>query len=374
MPMTRSLLTRSLFLLAMISLAACGGTPAATPVPESSCAQPSPKVEVASKELNIFVWPEYVPQEVMDCFEEVYGLQLNHDEFSSPEEMYAKLSQGVSGYDVVQPTDYIVQLMASQGMLAQLDHNKLSVLGNFAPQYLNPQFDPDNKYTLPYQVGSSGITYNADSVKTPPTSYADLWKAEYAGHLVMLDDARNVIGLTLLSLGYDPNSADPAQLDEAKAKLVELVPNVRIFDSDSPKSALIAGDADLGVMWSGETSVAQAEVSSIQYVYPTEGVILFQDNFAVMAAAPHADAAYAWLNYLYQPDVFWMVMRDFPYANPNAAAIDWAKTNQPDVYNAYISSNITNMPAEAMSNGHWLTDLGEAAPLYDKIWTEAKGR
>lgn len=180
--------------------------------------------------------------------------------------------------------------------------------------------------------------------------------------------------MTLLTLGYDPNSNDPAQLAAAQAKLLELTPNVRFFDSDSPKTALIAGDADLGVIWSGEASLAQAETPAVTYVYPAEGVLLFQDNFAITADAPHLDAAYAWLNYLYQPDVFWRVMRDYPFTNPNAASLDWAKVHQPDLYAAYTNSTTTNIPAAEVEKGHWLHDLGEAAPLYDQIWTESKGQ
>jgi spermidine/putrescine-binding protein len=331
-------------------------------------------MEVTSTEVNLFTWAEYIPQEVIDCFQEVYGVQLHLDNFSSQEEMYAKMTKGATGYDVVQPADNFVQLMIQKGMLAKLDQSKLTVMNNFGAEFLNPPFDPGCQYSLPYQLGSSGIAYNSETITTAPTSYADLWNSEYAGKLVMLDDSRNIIGMTLLSLGYDVNTTDPAQLAEAKAKLIELVPNIRIFDSDSPKSALIAGDVDLGVVWATEGFAANLEKPSIQYVYPKEGVILWQDNFSITIDAAHLDAAYAWLNYLYQPDVFWMVMRDFSGVNPETAAIEYAKTNQPDVYAAYMESNITNIPADVVTNGHWLQDLGEATPLFDQLWTEVKGQ
>ncbi|MBK7450750.1 MAG: spermidine/putrescine ABC transporter substrate-binding protein [Anaerolineales bacterium] len=195
-------------------------------------------------------------------------------------------------------------------MFAELDKSQLSVMSNFNPAFLNPAFDPDNKFSLPYQGGSTGIVYNTETVKTPPTSYADLWNAEYAGHIIAVDDSRTMITITLLALGYDANSTDPAQLSEAKTKLKELTANIRIFDSDSPKTALIGGEADLGIIWSTEAFTTVIEKPAFAYVYPSEGVILWQDNFAVMKDAPHADAAYAWLNYLNQADVFWMVMRD----------------------------------------------------------------
>jgi spermidine/putrescine-binding protein len=330
-------------------------------------------VEVTSKELNLFVWTEYIPPDMQECFELVYGIKVNRDEYSANEEMYAKLSAGSTAYDLVQPTDYIVSLMIRQGLLQELDHAKLPALKNFDPNYLNFPFDPGNKYTIPYQAGTDAIVYNADAVSNPPKSWADLWKPEYAGKMIFLDDSRAVIGATLLTLGYDVNTKDPAQLEEAKKKLAELVPNVKAFDSDSPKTALIAGDVDLGMTWTGEAFLAQQEKPSIQYVYPTEGAIVWQDNWAMPKDAPHADAAYAWLNYTNQGNIFWMMLRDFPYSNPNKAALDYAKTTQADIYKAYMDSPITNTPADAIKNGHRIDDVGDALPIYDQIWTEVKG-
>lgn len=288
--------------------------------------------------------------------------------------MYAKVSAGGSNYDLVQPTDYIIALMARQSLLQELDHAKLPVMANFDPNYLDFEFDPGNKYTIPYQAGTDAMVVNTDAVENVPASWADLWNPEYAGRMVFLDDSRAVIGMTLLTLGYDVNTTDPAQLEEAKNKLNELIPNVKLFDSDSPKTALIAGDVDLGMTWTAEALIAQQENPAIQYVYPTEGAILWQDNWAMLADAPHADAAYAWLNYTMQGNIFWMMLRDFPYTNPNKAALDFAKENYADLYDAYMASPITNTPAEAVQNGHRISDVGDATPLYDDIWVEVKGQ
>ena len=397
---SNTMIMLALLVTASMFLAACGGNGAAPAATEPAaggdkkvtssgfeCPEANPKMEVTSKELNLFVWTEYIPPDMQECFELVYGVKVNRDEYSANEEMYAKLSAGGTSYDLVQPTDYIVSLMARQGLLQELDHNKLPALKNFNPSYLNLAFDPDNKYTIPYQAGTDAIVYNADTVKDPPKAWADLWNPDYAGRMIFLDDSRAVIGLTLLTLGYDVNTTDPAQLEEAKAKLAELVPNVKAFDSDSPKTALIAGDVDLGMTWTGEAFLAQQEKPSITYVYPTEGAMIWQDNWAMPKDAPHQDAAYAWLNYTMQGDVFWMMLRDFPYTNPNQAALDFAKGNEMQVndvngnpttlgkiYDAYMNSPITNTPADVIKNGHRIDDVGDATPLYDQIWTEVKGQ
>ena len=368
--------TVALLVIMVLMLAACGGgdDQSAADGSEFTCPEPSPKMEVTSKELNLFVWTEYIPQDITDCFEQVYGITVNHNEYSSNEELYAKLSAGSNSFDLVMPTDYIVSLMIRQGLLQKLDKSRLPVLETFDPNYLNLPFDPNNEYTLPYQAGTDALVVNTEAVETPPASWEDLWKPEYAGRLVMLDDSRAVIGLTLLTLGYDPNTTDPAQLNEARDKLAQLVPNVKLFDSDSPKTALIAGDVDLGMTWTGEAVLAQQENPAIEYIYPSEGAILWQDNYAIPVDAPHQDAAYAWLNYSMQPELFWMMLRDFPYTNPSKGALEYAKTNQPDLYNAYIDSPITNTPTDALQNGHRMEDVGEAIVAYDKIWTEVKGQ
>ncbi len=385
-------------MIVSLLLVACASGASKTPTTTSSgggakvtstgftCPEPQPRMNITSKELNLFVWTEYFPPDMLECFQLVYGIKINRDEYSSNEEMYAKLSAGGTSYDLVQPTDYIVSLMIRQGLLQELDHTKLPNIGNMNPANMNLPFDPGNKYTVPYLAGTDAIVYNADKVKNPPKSWADLWNPEYAGRMVFLDDSRVTIGMTLLTLGYDVNTKDPAQLDQAKAKLGKLIPNVKLFDSDSPKTALIAGDVDLGIVWTGEAFLAHAEIPAITFVYPTEGPILWQDNWAMPKSAPHADAAYAWMSYIMQGDIFWLTMRDFPYINPNTAAIDFAKGNQMQVkdsngndttlsaiYDAFIASPITNPPADAIASGHRIDDVGDALPLYDQIWTEVKG-
>jgi spermidine/putrescine-binding protein len=410
MPNAQSKFGKWFILMVVLSLvlAACGGggstgnnassdssnTSSAAPASEAKttssgfvCPEPSPKIEVTAKELNLFVWTEYIPQDMIDCFEAVYGIKVNRSEYSQNEEMYAKLSAGGANFDLVQPTDYIVGLMVRQGLLQKLDHNKLPNFKNLDPNYLNLPFDPNNEYTLPYQAGTDAIVINKDTVKTPPKSWADLWNPEYAGHLVFLDDSRAVIGATLLTLGYDVNTKDPKQLDEAKAKLAELVKGIKLFDSDSPKTALIAGDVDVGMTWTGEAVLAQRENAAIDFIYPSEGAMIWQDNYAIPKDAPHVDAAYAWLNYSLQGDIFWLMLRDFPYTNPNKAALDYAKGSQiatkdqngkdttpAKIYEAYINSPITNVPPEVLKAGHRIDDVGDSLPLYDKIWTEVKGK
>jgi len=384
-----------LFAVVGVILSACGGAatptdapPTATAAPANTvapttapkvatsgfvCPEPNPRYEVTSDRLDLFIWVDYIAQDILECFELVYGVTLSVEGYSSNEEMHAKVSTGSAGYDIVQPSDYMVELMIRRGLLEKLDKSRLPAFTGFDPTYLGLPFDPNNDYSMPFQAGADGIAVNTDKVKTLPRTWADLWKPEYAGRLVLVDDARTVIGNTLVSLGYDPNTTDPAQLEEAKQRLMELVPNVKLFDSDSPKTALVAGDVDLGMIWNGEAELARRDVPSIIYVYPPEGSTVYVDTMAILKGAAHLDAAYAFLNYMYQGDVFWTMLHDQPYIMPSRAALDYTQVNRPDLYDAYINSNMTNPPPDVFERGHWLVDVGDATPLYDKIWTEVIG-
>ena len=337
------------------------------------CPEPNPRIEFESKEINIFTWTEYVPADIIDCFGLVYGVDVNTDYFSSNEELYTKMSfgQNVNPYDVVHPSDYMIGVLIREGLLKELDQSQLPNNKNLDAGLISAYGDSVN-YVVPYQMGTQAIVYNSETVTNPPTSWADLWSTEYEGRIVSVDDNRVVIGAALLTLGYDVNTTDEAQLEEAKQKLLELMPNIRVFDSDSPKNPLLAGDVDLGIVWNGEAFLAQQENPAFKYVFPSEGSIIFYDGMAIPESAPHPDASYAWFNYMLQGELSWLTLVDYPYTSPNAAALEYAKANQTEVYDAYMASSVTNTPAEEFKKGHEVKDLGAALSLYDQIWTEIK--
>ncbi len=337
------------------------------------CPEPGPRVEFESKEINIFTWTEYVPADIIECFGLVYGVDVNVDYFFSNEELYSKMSFGesVNPYDVVHPSDYMISVLIREELLQKLDQSKLPNKKNLDAGLVNV-YGSTVDYVVPYQMGTQAIIYNRETVTEPPTSWADLWKPEYAGRIVAVDDIRVVIGMALLTLGYDVNSTDEAQLEEAKQKLIELMPNIRVFDSDSPKTPLLTGDVDLGIVWNGEAFLAQQENPVFEYVFPSEGSIIFYDGMGIPSNAPHPDISYAWYNYLMQGDLFWLTLADYPYTNPNRAALAFAKAMHPEIYDAYMASPITNTPVDIFTNGHEVEDLGTALQLYDQVWTEIK--
>jgi spermidine/putrescine transport system substrate-binding protein len=351
-----------------------------------NCPEPNPRVEFSSAELNLYVWSEYTPPDFVECFQLLYGVKVNLTEYNSDEEMYAGATDAAAVYDLIQPTDFAVARMIREGLLLPLDHARLPALPNFNSHYMNLSFDPENRYTIPYEAGIDAIVVNTATVKSPPRSWADLWDPAFQGRLVVADDERAIIGITLLTLGYDVNATAQPQLDQARRALQVLAPGIKAYDSDSPHKRLISGEVDVGETWNGEAFLANEAVPSIQFVYPTEGSILWQDNWAILKSAPHADAAYAWLNYTAQGDVFWMMLTNFPYTNPNQAALDYARDNPmvvtdvsgksttlAKVYETFVNSPITNPPAAVIQAGHRIADVGDSTALYDAIWKEVRG-
>lgn len=321
--------------------------------------------QAEEKVLNVFNWSEYLPQEVIDNFTKETGIKVNYSTYSSQEEMAAKLEAAPGQYDLIVASDYMVEALTKRGMLKELDLTKVPNFKNLAPECVNPPYDPGNKYTVPYMWGTVAIAVNTDKVQKEITSWNDLWDPAFANKIVVLNDARYIIGATLKSLGYSCNETDPAKLNEAKAKLKELVPRIKAFDSDSPKTLFASNEVVIGAIWNGEAALAAQENPAVKFVYPKEGCIRWQDNMAIPKDAKHPNNALLFMDYICRPEVGKQIAEAFPYASPNAETIKLLpeeKRNDPASY----------APKEALEKGEYLKDVGEATVAFDEIWSEVK--
>ena len=318
-------------------------------------------------ELNIFIWTEYVPDSVIEKFEEETGIKVNVSTYSSNEDMLAKVKSESEGtYDIVQPSDYMVEQMASQGMLEELKTDNLKNLSNIGESYLNPSYDPGNKYSVPYQGGVAGIAVNTSKVKKDITSYDDLFDSSLKNSIVALDDYRAVIGMTARSMGYSMNETDPAVLSKIQDKLLTLKNNVKLYDSDSPKSALISGDCTIGYVWSAEIALAMEENPDIKVVYPTEGAYLFMDNWAIPKGAKNYDNAMKFIDFMLDAENAQMVLEEFPYLSPNTKAVEAMGED-------YSKNEAKNPPAEVIKKGEYVKNLdADTLKIYDEMWTKLK--
>lgn len=373
----------SLLLLVFVMIvSACGGGQTQAPTTEPTGAQVEPTVAqvepttapAQSDTLNLYAWSEYVPQQLLDDFSAKYGITVNYDTYSSNEEMLAKLQAGASGYDVIIPSDYTVALMIKQNMLEPIDVSQLKNFGNLDPRFVNRDYDPGNQYTIPYQWGTTALIYDKTTVPSEPKNWADLWDPAYAGKLVFLDDEREVMGMALQILGYDKNSTNETELKAAEEKLIELKPNILKFDSDAPETAIISGETSAGLVYNGNASLALAEDPNVVYICPSEGCTIWFDNLAIPQGAPHKDAALLFMDWVLDPQQSILITKEFPYSNPNKAALDLLKTDDPALYESYMAFSGTNPDDAFLAKATPIVDVGEATTLYDSIWTDFKSK
>ena len=270
--------------------------------------------------LNIFNWSEFLPQSVVEQFEKEYNVKVNYSTFSSNEEMLAKLMGGNVPYDLVVTSDYAIEIMTKQKLVQPIDKNNISNLANIDENVLDLAFDPKNTYSLPYMWGGNNIVIDKTKITKKITSFDDLWDSQFKNSMVILDDPRVMIGLALQKNGYSINSKNPKELQKAKEDLIKLMPNVKAFDSESPKTLLINGEASIGYVWGTEAYLAKLENPNLEVVLTKEGVIPQYDNFVIPKKAKNKKLAEEFINFIYKPEISAQVSEEFPYANPNKAA------------------------------------------------------
>jgi spermidine/putrescine-binding protein len=344
------------------------------------------KNTLVSKQLDVYSFSAYIPPKLLENFTSSTGVKVVLHEFDNNEQMLSSLKATPNAYDVVIATDYAVDRLVKQNALAALDLQLIPNSKNIDPSFMSPYFDPGGatggrgalqnktaKYSLPFQWGTTGIAYDSSKVKPAITSWADLWRSDLKGHLVVLDDPRELIGMTLLSLGLNKNSTNPAQLEQARQKLSSLAPGIVGFDSATPEKYLLTGQAWAGVVFSGNATLAQRQNPNIQYVFPSEGAGIWFDSMFVPKAAFHQDAALAFIDFVLEPAQSILITEMYPYSNPNRAALSELERNQVDVFKAYTSSSITNPPLEVISSAKAVKNVGDFSSQFETLWKNIKG-
>lgn len=315
--------------------------------------------------LNLFCWSEYVPQGVIDKFTEETGIKVAVENYSSNEEMLAKLLAGGGDYDLIQPSEYTVEAMVKENLLQPLDPAKIPNLKNLAPEFRNMPFDPGNKYSVPWMAGFVGIVYNAETVPGPVVGYNDVFTAQNAGRIVILDDPREIVSWALTTAGLPVNDVSDENLARVTPIIQDWLSKVRVYDSDSPKTSLSNGDVDIGVVWSGEGALLFAENPKFQWVLPAEGFHMFVDSLAVPKNARNKDMAEEFINFILRPDISKMISEEFPYYNPNAEArklLSDEERNNPASY----------PPGLDVTKAALFTDIGEQGSKVDELITSLK--
>ena len=340
-------------------LGACGGET------ESS---PSPGVMDTTKpeKLYLFNWAEYMDPALLKKFEQETGIKVVETYYDDNEALLSKLKAGARGYDLCVPSDYMVTVLYNTGLLLPLDMKYIPNFKYVAPRWQKPAYDPEtdgNKYSCPYQFGTTGIGVRIDKVTEPITKWADLWNPAYKGQIEMLNDERDVIGAALLTLGYSLNCRDQGQFDEGVAKAIEQKPLVRAYNSNTTRRDLTAG-VPLVQGWTGYVLMAYDALGPerLDYVLAEEGFCMYMDSIAIPIGAPSPYAAHLFLNFLFDPK--------------NAAQLTnytWYHTPVPDATQYIDKMVLAFVPTDQeLQRGEQLVDLGEFTRNWADGWAKLK--
>ena len=325
----------------------------------------------SSKENVVYVynWGEYLDPETLELFEQETGIKVIYDEFETNEIMYPKVEAGSSAYDVICPSDYMVNKMIENDLLQEINYDHIpNAKANIGADYYRTarDFDPDNKYCIPYCWGTVGILYNKTMVDEPVTSWSILWDEKYAGEILMQDSVRDAFMVALMMKGYSCNTLDEKELREATDLLIAQKPLVQAYVIDQVRDKMIGGEAALGVIYSGEAIFTQRENPDLEYVIPEEGSNVWIDGWVIPKNAPNVENAEKFINFMCRDDIALMNFEYITYSTPNVAA--QALIEDEEIRNSKIAfpdlSQYDNLEAFK-----YLGTEGDA--LYNKPWKEA---
>ncbi|WP_216328658.1 polyamine ABC transporter substrate-binding protein [Deinococcus aestuarii] len=358
-----------LLIAALLCLTACRRVE-----PEDTGATSTPTARNDGRTLRIFMWSDYIDPEVVEDFERHEGVRVVIDTFESNEAMLAKLQGGGAAYDLATPSNYVVQTMVRAGLLQPMRKELLGNFGNIAAGFLNPNFDPGNTYTVPYQYAATGLAFNAKRYTPPQESWSLIFGPTDTVRFALLDDPREVIGAALKSLGYSVNSSEVEELRAARDLLRRTVAK-RGFESFSGgpeiRNKLLAGSIDLGQIYVGDLLQGAAEDPNLKVFLPREGTTISTDTLVLLRSSPNPALARRFVDFVLDPEVSAAISNYTYYGNPNAKA-------QPLLDPFLRSQRAFNPTAEDFSSGRveFINELprGTTTRLYDRIWTELKAR
>jgi len=316
--------------------------------------------------LNLFIWSGYIAPETVRKFEQRTGARVNLDLYDSNEALLAKVQAGGAGYDVLCPSNYVIEVLIRQDLLQALDHRALPHLVNLDPRFFDLRFDRGNRYSVPYFWGTAGIGYNRRRVGEVD-SWAALWDARYRGRVLMLDDARETFGAVLKWTGHSLNATEPVLLRRAQELLFAQKPLVRAYNSSNYEDVLLSGDVWLAQGWNGQFAKVMDQDPDLAYVVPREGSSLFLDSLVIPAGAPHPELAHAFIDFTLEAEIAAEICATMQYSTPNRAAV-------PLLPEAVRRNAAVFPPPEVTARAELIEDIGEATLLYDRLWTEVKTR
>lgn len=323
----------------------------------------------SSEKLYIYNWTEYIPQEVYDAFEEETGIKVVESTFSSNEEMLAKLTAGGSDqYDMVIASNYVIKAMVEQDLIQPIDKDNLENLGNISASAMGQDYDPDNTYSIPYMGGITVIAVNkakCQELGVEINSFNDLLNPALENNIVIVDDVREVVGIALKAQGEDSNSVDENVILGTLPWLKELQPNIKAYDSDSPKTLLAANEVAVGVVYNIDAGMAIQENSDIDVVFTEEPCEMSMDNFVITSGAKNVENAEKFIDFVHRPEIYKMILDEFPGVCVNDAAMEILDSD-------YLDNPGSNVKQSEIERANLIGEVGDAVTWYDEVFTKMK--
>lgn len=313
--------------------------------------------------VRVYNWGDYIAPGIIDKFEEETGMRVIYETFEMNEDMYTKIKNSNNSYDVIIPSDYMIERMIAEDLLAEIDMANITNYDNIDAEYKNLSFDPENKYSVPYTWGTVGILYNKTMVDEAPTSWGALWDEKYKDNIIMMNSQRDAIGITLKYLGHSLNETDPAILESAKQKLLDQSPLVLTWVVDEVKDKMIGGEAALALVYAGDAVYCKSENPDLEYVIPEEGTNIFFDSMCIPANCENKTGAEKFINFMCRADIAAENAEYIGYSSPSTPARELMGEAGQDP-TAY--PDVTKYDLEIFSS------LGDKTKIYDELWTEIK--
>ncbi|MBE5783924.1 MAG: spermidine/putrescine ABC transporter substrate-binding protein [Clostridiales bacterium] len=320
----------------------------------------------AEEVVNVYNWYDYMDERVFDMFTQETGIKVNKMYFTTNEDMMVQVRVSPGAYDLVFPSDYCVERMIAENLLAEINYDNVPNAKYTSEWLLNPGYDPDNKYSVPFMWGTVGILYNTTMVEEPVESWGILWDETYADNIFMMDSIRDTMGITLKYLGYSLNTRDPKQLQEATQKLIAQKPLVKAYGVDEIKDKMALGEAALAVMWSGDALYAMDQNEDLAYAVPMEGSNIWVDPMVIPATAKNKENAEKLIDFLCRPEIAQMNCEYIWYSSPNTGAIQMMGEE-------YTENLTINPTQDVIDRCEWFNDIPENfMTIYNALWSQVK--
>ena len=331
----------------------------------SACAMGS--ASASAEELTVFNWFDYIDPAVIDLFEEETGITVKYVNFTTNEEMYTKLEAGAGTYDVIFPSEYMIERMIAHDMLEELDLSAMPNFANVMDRLKDPSYDPGNRFSVPYMWGTLGYLYNTEMVDEELTSWSALFDEKYAGNVIMMNSMRDSIGLALKYLGYSMNTRNEAELNEAKDLLIKQKQD-KIqcgYLLDETKDKMVGGEAAIGVVYSGDAQYAIEKNESLVYVVPEEGSNIWVDGMCIPKGSKNVEGAMKFIDFMCREDVAAMNFDYIYYCSPIQAVVDGLDEEE-------AAQSTINPSEDVVSRCEYFNDVEDCMSLYENVWMEIR--